>query len=79
MTIISLFRCLKAVCSWHGGCEKEVMMHYTDKKRSSLCHLITDFHSASQRRLARFDFWGVTLSGVMILTMLGVMRLLVSH
>lgn len=55
------------------------MMHYIDKKRSTLCHLITDFHSASQRRLARFDFWGAALSGAMVLAMIGVMRVLVSH
>jgi hypothetical protein len=55
------------------------MIHYTEKNRSCLCHLITDFHSLNQRRLARFDFWGVTVSGLMAVLLVGFVRLLVLH
>lgn len=55
------------------------MIHYTEKNRSSLCHLITDYHSASQRRLARLDIWGVATSGIITLMVVGLARLLVSH
>jgi len=55
------------------------MIHYTEKKRSSLCHLITDFHSAGQRRLARFDVWGAATSGVIALTVVEIARLLFSR
>ncbi len=55
------------------------MTHYSEKNRSPLCHLITNFHSASQKRAARFDFVGVTISGLMAAGLVGFVRLLVSH
>jgi hypothetical protein len=53
--------------------------HYSEKNRSVLCHLITDFHSASQKRLARFDLWGVLVSALMTGSILEAVRLVVSH
>ncbi len=55
------------------------MIHYTEKKRSPLCHLITNFNSARQRKVARFDLFGVAVSGLMAMTLVGIVRLLVSH
>ncbi len=55
------------------------MIHYSEKNRSGLCHVITDFHSVSQRRVARFDLWGVLLSAVMTAVLVEFVRLLVSH
>lgn len=55
------------------------MIHYTEKNRSSLCHLITDFRSPPQKRLARFDLWGVLTSVVLASLMVGVVRLFVAH
>ena len=53
--------------------------HYSGKNRSALCHLITDFHSANQKRVARFDLWGVLVSAVMASLLVAFIRLLVSH
>ena len=55
------------------------MIHYSEKNRSSLCHVITDFHSTSQKRVARFDLWGVTFSAVMATMLVTCVRFLVSH
>lgn len=55
------------------------MMHYSEKNRSSLCHIITDFHSASQKRLARFDILGVTVSALLAAVLVEFARLLVSR
>jgi hypothetical protein len=55
------------------------MLHYPEKNRSALCHLITDFHSVSQKRAARFDLWGVLFSAVMASCLVEFVRLLVSH
>jgi hypothetical protein len=55
------------------------MLHYSEKNRSVLCHIITDFHSVSQKRLARFDLWGVLVSALMAATLVESVRLLVSH
>lgn len=55
------------------------MIDYSHKNRSVFCHLITDFHSKSQKRLARFDLWGVTMSGFMAAAMVEFVRLLVSR
>jgi len=55
------------------------MLHYSEKNRSALCHVITDFHSASQKRAARFDIWGVLLSAAMASVMVEFVRLLVSR
>lgn len=55
------------------------MTNYSEKNRSAFCHLITDFHSASQKRLAKFDFVGMLASSLVITLTVGVMRLLVSH
>jgi hypothetical protein len=54
------------------------MVHVSEQNRSGLCHLITDFHSASQRRLARLDFVGAAASGLLVLILLDVARLLLS-
>ena len=48
------------------------------KDRSALCHVITDFHSASQRRLARFDLLGVTVSALLAALMLEGVRFALS-
>jgi hypothetical protein len=53
--------------------------HYSEKNRSALCHIITDFHSANQKRVARFDLWGVLVSAVMASLLVEFVRLLVSH
>ena len=53
--------------------------HYSERNRSTLCHLITDFHSVSQKRVARFDLWGVLGSALMATLLVGSVRLLVSH
>lgn len=54
-------------------------MDYSQKNRSLFCHLITDLHSPNQKRLARFDFWGVVASGFMAAVMVEIVRLFVSH
>jgi hypothetical protein len=56
-----------------------MIQHYTEKNRSRLCHVITDFHSKSQKRLARFDFWGMSLSALMAALLVEFARLLVSR
>jgi len=56
-----------------------IMVHYSEKNRSPLCHLITNFHSASQKRAARFDFVGVTISGLLAVGLVEFVRLLVSR
>lgn len=53
--------------------------HYSERNRSALCHVITDFHSTSQKRVARFDLWGVLVSAVMASLLVEFVRLLVSH
>jgi len=53
--------------------------HYSEKNRSALCHVITDFHSASQKRVARFDLWGVLVSALLASVLVEFVRLLVSH
>lgn len=55
------------------------MIHSTPKNRSGLCHLITDFHSARQSRVARFDFVGTMLTGAMLLMIVQVARVFLSH
>jgi hypothetical protein len=55
------------------------MIKYSHKHRSGFCHLITDFHSEHQKRVARFDFLGVVTSGFMAALMVGLVRLLVSN
>ncbi len=55
------------------------MLHYTEKNRSNLCHVITDFHSVSEKRVARFDIWGVLVSALLIASLVEVVRLLISH
>jgi len=55
------------------------MLHYSEKNRSALCHVITDFHSASQKRVARFDLWGVLGSALMASVLVKFVRLLVPH
>lgn len=55
------------------------MMNYSQKNRSMFCHLITDLHSTNQKRLARFDFFGVLGSGLMAAVMVEFVRLLVSR
>lgn len=55
------------------------MLHYSQKNRSVLCHVITDFHSASQKRVARFDLWGVLVSALMASILVELVRLLVSR
>jgi hypothetical protein len=54
-------------------------MTAAEKKRSSLCHLITDFHSVAQRRVARFDFWGAVVTALIALAVVEFARLLVSR
>jgi hypothetical protein len=56
-----------------------MVYHHTAKNRSALCHLITDFNSVNQRRLARFDLWGVLVSGLLAAVLVESVRLLVSH
>jgi hypothetical protein len=56
-----------------------ILQHYSEKNRSALCHIITDFHSASQKRAARFDLWGVMGSAFMATLLVGFVRLLVSR
>lgn len=53
--------------------------HYSEKNRSALCHVITDFHSASQKRAARFDVWGMMGSALMACLLVGLVRVLVSR
>ena len=55
------------------------MTRASENKRSPLCHLITDFHSAAQRRVARFDFWGVAVSGLLTMAVVEFARLMVSR
>jgi len=55
------------------------MLHYPEKNRSRLCYLITDFHSAAQKRLARFDLLGVAISSLMAVALVEFARLLVSR
>ncbi len=68
-----------ALESWQGGCYESGMIHYTEKNRSPLCHLITDFRSPLEKRVARFDLWGVLTSVVLASLMVGVVRLFVAH
>ena len=53
--------------------------HYSEKNRSALCHIITDFHSVSQKRVARFDMWGVLVSALMSAVLVEFVRVLVSR
>ena len=55
------------------------MLHYPEKNRSALCHVITDFHSVSQKRAARFDLWGVLVSALMSAMLVEAVRVLVSR
>ena len=55
------------------------MLHYSEKNRSALCHVITDFHCASQKRAARFDLWGVLFSALMTAMLMEFVRVLVSR
>ena len=55
------------------------MIHYSEKNRSALCHVITDFHSVSQRRVARFDLWGVMVSAAMAAILVELVRMLVAR
>ena len=55
------------------------MIHYSEKNRSALCHVITDFHSASQKRLARFDPWGMTISTLLMALVVEVVRAVVAR
>ena len=55
------------------------MMQFTPKNRSGLCHLITDFHSARQSRVARFDFVGTMFSGALLLLLVQTARVFLSH
>jgi hypothetical protein len=56
-----------------------MMQHYTERNRSSLCHLITDFRSLRQKRLARFDLWGVLATVLLASAVVEAARLLVAH
>lgn len=49
------------------------------KHRSPFCHLITDFHSPRQIRIARYDFLGMSFAGVMAATVVEFVRLLVTN
>jgi hypothetical protein len=51
---------------------------YFAGNRSSFCHLITDFHSVRQTRLARYDLLGMAFSAFMAGTLVEFVRLLVS-
>ena len=53
--------------------------HYSEKNRSALCHIITDFHSVSQKRVARFDLWGVLVSALISALLVEFVRVLVSR
>jgi len=55
------------------------MMHYSQRNRSPLCHLITDFRSPLEQRVARFDLWGVLSSVLLVSLMIAVARALVAH
>jgi hypothetical protein len=55
------------------------MIHTTPKNRSGLCHLITDFHSIRQSRVARFDFAGAAFAGGMLMLLVQVARLFLSN
>jgi hypothetical protein len=56
-----------------------MIQHYSERNRSLFCHLITDFHSASQKRLARFDILGVTTLALVTTVLVAIVRLLVSR
>jgi hypothetical protein len=56
-----------------------MLNHYSEKNRSALCHIITDFNSVSQKRAARFDLWGVLASALMAVSLVEFVRVLVSH
>ena len=56
-----------------------MLQHYTERNRSSLCHLITDFRSPLEKRVARFDLWGVLMSVALASLMVGVVRLFVAR
>jgi hypothetical protein len=55
------------------------MLHSNRSKRSPFCQLITDYHSAGQRRLASLDWLGVTASALMLGLMLKIARLLLAQ
>jgi hypothetical protein len=54
-------------------------IHADGKNRSLLCHVITDFHSTRQKRLAQFDGWGMTISALLAALVVEVVRVVVSH
>ena len=56
-----------------------MLNHYSEKNRSALCHIITDFNSVSQKRTARFDLWGVLVSALMSALLVEAVRVLVSR
>jgi hypothetical protein len=54
------------------------MNGYTGKNRSRFCHLITDFHSATEAKIARSDCWCVTVASMAACLLFECIRLLIS-
>jgi hypothetical protein len=55
------------------------MLHDSYKNRSPLCRVITDFHSPNEKRMARFDPWGVAISATLAAILVECVRFIVSR
>jgi hypothetical protein len=52
------------------------MIHYAQKNRSRLYHLITNLHVPDENKLARLDCCGVALSGLLVMALFEFARVL---
>jgi hypothetical protein len=55
------------------------MLYDSQKNRSPLCHVITDFHSRSEKRVARFDPWGMAISAMLAAVLVEAVRFMISR
>ena len=53
-------------------------MHYAQKNRSRLYYLITNLHMTNEIKLARWDCFGVAVSGVLVGLLAEIARLLLA-
>lgn len=53
-------------------------MHSVQKKRSRFYHLITNLHVADENKLARLDCCGVAVSGLLVVLLAEIARLILA-
>jgi len=64
---------LGTFAAWRKGA-----MHYAQKNRSRLYYLITNLHMTNEIKLARWDCFGVAVSGVLVGLLAEIARLLLA-